>query len=183
MVRRKRGAGQGGVFGGHASTVTKSPSETSGDESSPEPTTVPLPVPPAEAHPETIQPPKIIPFWEKVANGPEAEGGDNKADTSSPLPAGDEPETPAKTVKNTTFAYETRASTSLQEIGQYALNASISSGRFEDLRVLAFSKRFRPDRVGVPRAMYANSTLVTRAFPTLFQGEHRLMYTIISMLG
>ncbi|EIW63017.1 uncharacterized protein TRAVEDRAFT_141629 [Trametes versicolor FP-101664 SS1] len=61
--------------------------------------------------------------------------------------------------------------TILEDAGQYALNASISSRRFEDLRILAFSRRISPNRVGAPRAMYANSTLVTRALPSLFQDE------------
>lgn len=80
-------------------------------------------------------------------------------------------------MNNTTFAYELPPSiATLEEVGQYALNASISSGGFEDLRVLAFSRRVPPDRVGVPRALYANSKLITRALPGLFKGACHLVY-------
>lgn len=75
-------------------------------------------------------------------------------------------------MKNTTFTYKMSPNTILEDAGQYALNASISSGRFEDLRILAFSRRISHNRVGAPRAMYANSTLVTRALPNLFKGVY-----------
>lgn len=151
-----------------------------------------LPVPFAERQP-TASPtskivpfwdkPRIIPFWEKTGYVPKAEG---KEDDAGPTPSlstggGDKPKEPqqqtpskppAETVKNTTFTYKMSTNTILEDAGQYALNASISAGRFEDLRVLAFSRRISPNRIGAPRAMYANSTLVIRALPSLFQGVY-----------
>ncbi|OJT09293.1 hypothetical protein TRAPUB_14290 [Trametes pubescens] len=62
-------------------------------------------------------------------------------------------------------------SASWEQVGQYAFNASILSGRFEDLRILAFSGRIPPDRISAPRVLYANSTLVARAIPNVFQDE------------
>lgn len=126
----------------------------------PEPPTAPLPLPVAESNPTTSQTTASgsTPF--KWPNSPEAQ--------QAP------PQTSAPTVKNTTFAYElpTRIAT-LEDVGEHALNASISFGRFEDLRVLAFSRRIPPDRVGVPRALYANTTLIARALPGLFKGAYR----------
>lgn len=52
---------------------------------------------------------------------------------------------------------------SWEDTYQHTLNTSILSGRFEDLRIVAFSRRVRSGRAGEPRAMYASSALVERA--------------------
>lgn len=182
MGRRRRG-GQGNH--GDAPNTERAPSPES------DLPIASLPVPFAERQP-TASPaskivpfwdkPKIIPFWEKTGHVPKAEGKEADAGpTLSPTGGGDKPKesqqqtpskTPAETVKNTTFTYKMSPNTILENASHYALNASISSGRFEDLRVLAFSRRISPNRVGAPRAMYANSTLVMRALPSLFQGVY-----------
>ncbi|KAI0661272.1 hypothetical protein C8Q70DRAFT_911561 [Cubamyces menziesii] len=68
---------------------------------------------------------------------------------------------------------------SWEETGQYALNVSILTGRFEDLRLVAMSKRLPSGIVCQPRALYANGALVTRALSnaslcerTLLVGRH-----------
>lgn len=52
---------------------------------------------------------------------------------------------------------------SWEDTYQHALNTSILSGRFEDLRIIAFSRRVRSGRAGGPREMYTSNALVERA--------------------
>lgn len=121
--------------------------------------------------------PRIVPFWEKPAcdkMGGEAEQKTDNASASHPRDKAQQsapkpPQDRDRAAQNTAHPVVSPTAT-WAEAGQYALNSSIFSGRFEDLRILAFSRRVASNRIGAPRALYANSTLVARALPGILKG-------------
>ncbi|EIW63019.1 uncharacterized protein TRAVEDRAFT_34275 [Trametes versicolor FP-101664 SS1] len=137
----------------------------------------PQPAPAAAAlRPEAPPAPKAS----STQANPQGGGGErNKANAgNASIPGKDKgpTETPQANTRtgptqSATYTPAKSVSASWEQVGQYALNASILSGRFEDLRILAFSGRIPPDRVGAPRVLYANSRLVASALPNVFQYE------------
>ncbi|KAI0356218.1 hypothetical protein OH77DRAFT_1423821 [Trametes cingulata] len=136
---------------------------------------------------------KVVPFWESQQGGKvsreehssqdghgkpcdspntEAEcGSASQSGTTKATPA-EQDEPPAEKVQGRETHAPPPANVSWEEVGQFALNASISAGSFEDLHVIAYSKRLPSGRIGGPRMLYANSALVVRAlgsFNALFE--------------
>ncbi|KAI0365613.1 hypothetical protein BV20DRAFT_1124801 [Pilatotrama ljubarskyi] len=65
-----------------------------------------------------------------------------------------------------------------EDVFQHALNASILSGRFEDIRFIAYSRRARAQgHVDEARVLHANSMLVKRALPEARIGAYPRMAT------
>ncbi|KAI0356219.1 hypothetical protein OH77DRAFT_1520303 [Trametes cingulata] len=62
---------------------------------------------------------------------------------------------------------KTPANAPWEDVFQYALNASILSGRFEDLRIVAYSQRAGAHRVENARVLHANGILVERTLPVV----------------
>ncbi|KAI0829627.1 hypothetical protein BC628DRAFT_1416674 [Trametes gibbosa] len=128
---------------------------------------------------------KLVPFWDKVnAERVTATGGESEPDSaghassSTPPSSADAPAashiataSPIHASHETSSIYSTPGSATWEAAGQYALNASILSGRFEDLRIVTFSKCIANESVGAPRILYANRTLLSRTLPNLFNIE------------
>ncbi|KAI0769670.1 hypothetical protein BD413DRAFT_77371 [Trametes elegans] len=104
--------------------------------------------------------PRVVPFWERLPQG----------NTQSAFGASTTPsDTPSREKAMPLFGggrsaeLSALADTTWEEVGQYALNASILSGRFEDLCIVAPSKRSSMGTPIGPRPLHANRALLSRA--------------------
>ena len=74
---------------------------------------------------------------------------------------------PAATMSGTHSAVITKpqGAARVEEVTQFALNSSILSGSFENIKIFSYSQKFasQSGRVGTARPLYANSTLLRRA--------------------
>ncbi|KAI0633346.1 hypothetical protein C8Q77DRAFT_1057543 [Trametes polyzona] len=166
MPRKKR-EGSNGI--GDAGPTTPPP---------PPPQSPFAPLQPLPAHGESNTE-TAVSFWEKVKQYQRATGNSGTSATVSgeqpasnpPGAAAGGPPPPPPQAGSRQPNVPARPTPGWEEAGQYAFNASIMRGSFEDLRIVAFSRRIAPDRIGVPRMLYANSTLVTRMLPDIFQDD------------